>query len=127
MTRIIRPEPTNLKGETILDARISPSQGKELAEEIVHSIEWSQKFIQMTLPDRLVVTQKQFMSLNPYTQAFPGDDSLQTTGRLYVTPLNAMEMVIDRDIDIVQEVEDTMAMTEELKKEIQDHESDAEK
>lgn len=107
---VIRPEPTNLKGETILDVRISPKLGQELAEDIRDSVEWTQRFIQMTLPDRLVVTQKQFVSLQPYTEAM-----YQVEDRMFVTHLNVMEVVIDRDVDTVAEVDAAIEDVEDHK------------
>lgn len=116
MTRMIRPDPTDLDGHTDLDMRVSPSRGEELKAEIVHSIEWSQKFIRMTLPDRLIITQKQFISLqDDMTEMFNTED------RMYVTPLNVMEVIIDRDVETVEDIEQVMEETDELKKEIKDY------
>lgn len=106
---IIKPNPTNFKGETELDVRVSPKLGRELADEINESIAHTQLFIQTTLPDRLIVTQKQFASLQPYTERM-----YETTDRMYVTPQNVMEVVIDRDIDIVAEVEGAITDAEQL-------------
>lgn len=108
---VIRPQPTNILGQTILDVRISPKLGKELAEDIAESVNWTQRFIQMTLPDVLLVTQKQFASLNGYTE-----EMYQTTDRMFTTPLNVMEVTIDREVDTVTEVEQIMQDVEDLKK-----------
>jgi len=114
--RILRPEPINTSGQTILDARISDKQGSELRDEIVHSVEWSQKFIQMTLPDVLKVTQQQFVSLQDYTQQM-----FETVDRMFITPLNVMEVTIDRDVDIVPEVEETIQEVENLSQHPEDY------
>jgi hypothetical protein len=97
---VIRPDPTNLEGFTDLDVRISPKLGTELADDIRESVEWTQKFIQMTLPDRLIVTQKQFASLVNFTT-----EMYATEERVFITPLNAMQVVIDREVDIVDSIE----------------------
>lgn len=114
----LRPQPT-IDGHTELDARISPLLGRDLHQEIIDSVQWSQTFIQMTLPDRLIVSQKQFISLTDHTETM-----YDTEDRMFVTPLNVMEVVIDRDIDTVDEVEQTMVETDKLKKEIHDHDPD---
>ncbi len=111
--RYVKPEPKDIKGNIKLDMRVSDKQGEDLAAEIAYSIERGQRFIVTTLPDVLVVTQKQFVSLQPYTQAM-----YNTTDRMYVTPWNVMEVVIDRDIDIVPEVENVIADTEQLQQAI---------
>src|SRR5687767_13373767 len=117
MTRTVRPSPPTLDGHTDLDMRVSTATGKDLAAEIVHSVEWSQTFVQTTLPDRLILTQKQFISLqDDMTTMYDTED------RMYVTPLNVMEVKIDRDIDTVAELDEYMDTVEDLKKEIHDHE-----
>lgn len=108
----LRPNPTNLEGHTELDARVSPSTGKELAQEIIDAVEWSQKFIKTTLADVLVVTQKQFVSLQDYTESM-----YHTEDRMFITPFNVMEVKIDRDVDIVQAVDDAMQEVEDAKAE----------
>lgn len=105
---VIHPQATGLDGFTVLDVRVSPKLGKELSTDIIESVEWSQKWIQTTLPDKLVVTQKQFVSLQPYT-----DEMFHTTDRMFVTPLNVMEVVIDRDVDIVEGVEQALKDVDE--------------
>lgn len=110
MPKLIRPTPTNIEGFTDLDVRISPETGSELAKQIVDSVEWSQKFIQMTLPDRLIVTERQFVSLQPYTEAM-----YHTEDRMYVTPLNVMHVVIDRDVDTVEAVDQVLQDVEDHK------------
>lgn len=115
---IVRPQPTNIEGNTDLDMRVSPKTGKDLAEEIAESVSHSQLFLQTTLPDRLILTQKQFVSLQHDMAEMD-----HTEDRIYITPHNVMYVVIDREIDTVQEVENVILETEELKKEIHDHDS----
>ena len=111
MTRTVSLSPVDSQGHIALDMRVSPSTGEDLAAEIAESVSRSQLFITQTLPDRLVLTQKQFASLDPYMQVLVG-----TEDRLYVTPHNAMEVVIDREIDTVQEIENVIVDTENLKR-----------
>lgn len=113
---VIKSSPTNTQGITELDVRVSPKLGRELAEDIRESVDWTQRFIQMTLPDRLIVTQKQFVSLQDFTE-----EMYHTTDRMFVTPLNIMEVAIDRDVDTVPEIEDTIQAAEELEAEGHDH------
>lgn len=107
---IIKPNPTNFKGENILDVRVSPKLGRELTEDIVESVAHTQRYVQTTLPDVLLVTQKQFASLQDYTE-----EMTHTEDRMFITPYNVMEVKIDRDINTVQEVESAIVDTENLK------------
>lgn len=96
---IVRPKDT-LDGHVELDMRVSPLVGQELRDEIIASVARQQMFIKPTLPDRLVITQKQFASLNAWTEAM-----YETSDRMFRTPLNVMEVVIDREVDIVEDIE----------------------
>lgn len=110
---IIKPTQT-LRGME-LDMRISPLLGKELYDEILKSVAATQRFILTTLPDVLVITQKQFVSLHDFTQ-----ELYNTTDRFMFTPHNAMEIVIDRKVDTVQEVEQVMRINDQIDKAIQE-------
>lgn len=118
MTRTVRPNLTSQEGNTDLDMRVSPNTGNELKEEIVHSVKRSQSTLITTLPDRLILTQKQFVSLQDDMQNMD-----QTEDRLYITPYNAMVCVIDRDIDTVEDIEAIMQNVDEIKKETHDHDA----
>jgi hypothetical protein len=118
MTRTIRPNPTDLQNNTDLDMRVSSSQGTELKEEINHSVEHSQLFLTTTLPNRLILTQKQFISLQDDMERY-----YDTEDRFYKTPSNIMEVVIDRDIDTVQDVDQAIETYKEIKEEMTDHDS----
>jgi len=96
-------------GKVELDMRVSPLTGQELYEEIVKSVWATQRPIMLTLPDVLRVTQRQFASLNSYTKKM-----LETEDRYMVTPHNAMDIVIDRDYQQVQEIEQTMQLTDDI-------------
>lgn len=115
MTKTIRPNPTDLDGNTDLDMRVSRETGEELKAEILESVSATQRFLQTTLPDRLIVTQRQFLSLQHDLTEMD-----HTTDRLYITPMNAMYVVIDREVDTVEAVETVMKDTEELKEAIRD-------
>jgi hypothetical protein len=107
-SNIVRPT-TDIKGNVTLDFRAIPKEHKELYNLIVESVAHTQKFIVQTLPSRLIVTQKQFASLNNFTQAM-----YNTTDRMMITPLNAMEVTIDRDIDQVEQIEDVMVINDQI-------------
>lgn len=106
----VKPGQIDSQGHIKLDMRVSDKQGEDLTAEITESVATTQRFILSPLPDILIVTQKQFVSLQPYTQKM-----YQTEDRMYVTPLNAMEVMIDRQVDMVDEVENTIVETEKLK------------
>lgn len=99
-------QPTNTKRGVELDMRISPKLGPELNQEIIESVAATQRFILKPLPNWLIVTYDQFVSLHRYTQPIEG-----TSDRLYQTPLNVMEVEVDevntklkpRDLLIVDE------------------------
>lgn len=109
MIRIVKPTRRPRTDATSLDMRISPKQGIELTEEIYASVADTQKWIVTTLPDQLIVTQKQHAILNSYTEEMFG-----TSDRIYVTPFNVMEVIIDREIDIVPEVEGAIVEAEAM-------------
>ena len=96
-------------GKVELDMRVSPLTGPELYEEIVKSVWATQRPIMMTLPDVLRITQRQFASLNSYTEKM-----LETEDRYMVTPHNAMDIVIDREYQQVQEIEQTMQLKDDI-------------
>ena len=98
-SRFIRPT-ESFDGVVKLDARVTKRQGRELFQLIIDSVDHSQKFIQTTLPSVLIVTQKQFVSLQTYTEEMD-----HTTDRMFITPLNVMEVTIDRDIDTIPELD----------------------
>jgi hypothetical protein len=107
-SKIVRPT-TDIKGNVTLDFRAVPKQGRDLYDLIIESVAHTQRFIVQTLPNKLIVTQKQFASLNNFTQAM-----YNTTDRFMITPLNAMEVTIDRDIDLVEQIEDVMVLNDQI-------------
>lgn len=97
---------------TELDARMSGLTGSELAKQINSTVEATQKTsIIGVLPDRLLVTQKQFAELNNYTEKM-----YQTSDRMYRTNYNVMEVIIDRQKDTVTEINDILEGVDELTK-----------
>ena len=116
---MIKPNQPDNDGHIVLDARVSRKKGIELRDEIIESVAATQRFILQPLPDVLLLTQKQFMSLQDYTDAM-----YQTEDRMFVTPKNVMEVRIDREIDTDQDVESVMVEVDKLKQEIHDHEPD---
>lgn len=105
---IIRPT-TDVQGNVILDMRPSNKLGEELCDQIYASVEHTQKFIQTELPNWLIVTQKQFASLNNYTQ-----EMYDTVDRLMRTPHNVMQVKIDREVGTVDSIEAVMQEVDKL-------------
>lgn len=71
----------------------------------------TQKFIQMTVPDKLIVTQRQFASLNNYTEKM-----YNTEDRMFNAGGFVLEVQIDREVDNIAPVEETMQIVDNLKK-----------
>lgn len=108
-SNIVRPT-RNLDGTHTLDMRVSNKTGYELALQISESVAHTQKFVITDIPSTLIVTQKQFASLQNYTEEmYDTTDRMFRTGDGYV-----MEVTIDRDIDTVREVEDAIQMIEDI-------------
>lgn len=102
--------PTQTINGNELDMRGVPKLSQALYDTILKSVNQTQKTIQTELPNVLVVTQQQFASLNNYTEAM-----YNTVDRIMITPQNVMEVKIDREYQTHDDVEATMALTDELK------------
>lgn len=100
--KIIRPNHTMRYGRPAieLDMRGVPEFGRELKDTILRSVEHTQKFIVQELPNWLILSHKQFVSLLDYTQ-----EMYQTKDRMFITPLNVMEVDVDENLDPVQIIE----------------------
>jgi len=85
-----------------LDMRVSDKIGAELKDEIMASVIATQNIIMRELPSILIVSHKQFISLNEYTE-----EMYQTTDRLFATPLNVMEVEVDEELDHQELLPDT--------------------
>lgn len=110
-TQLLKPT-QNLNGGT-LDARVTKRQGKDLYDLIMKSVERQSKWNVTYLPDRLILTQKQFASLNNFTEAM-----YNTTDRMFITPFNVMECIIDREIDTIPELDEIIEDAEEYLAEV---------
>lgn len=65
--------------------------GRELVDEIVKDVKSTQTFAGYNLPDRLMLTQAQYESIETDTE------ELGAEGRMFVTPYNVMEVfVVDK-------------------------------
>ena len=104
----LKPTTNLLNNIVTIDARVSPLLGKDLDDLIKASVDRSQLFLHTTLPSQLIVTQKQFASLNNYTETM-----YHTTDRMFVTDLNVMEVVIDREIDTIAEIDEVIELSED--------------
>lgn len=66
--------------------------GRELLDEIVADVKRTQQFAGINLPDKLFITQQQYLSIENDTAAIGEKE------RMLVTQLNAMEVyVVDRN------------------------------
>lgn len=97
--KIIRPKHTLRGGRPSieLDVRGVPLVGDELKRVILDSVAHTQKFIVQELPNWLILSHKQFVSLQDDLQ-----EMYQTKDRMFLTPLNVMEVDVDEDLDPVQ-------------------------
>lgn len=92
--QIVRPKRTTRGLE--LDVRVVPLLGSDLREVIINSVDHTQKFVVTDLPNWLIVSHKQFVSLLDYTQ-----EMHDTKDRMFLTPLNVMEVEVDENLDPV--------------------------
>jgi hypothetical protein len=83
-----------------LDMRGTNKFGRDLEELVFESVRATQHPIMLALPDEIVLSHRQFTSVEHNTQEMD-----YTTDRIYVTPLNIMEIVIDQDYQHVGEEE----------------------
>jgi hypothetical protein len=114
--RLIRPTYRQLDGGATLDMRDSDLLGRELFEHICYCVEQcdGMRTMLVPLPDELIVTQKQFASLNNYTE-----EMLHTNDRMMYTGMNVMELRIDREVDTIPAIEAVIEETEQLERERQ--------
>lgn len=112
----VTPKVNIATAQTELDMRIVPyerTNGRELNDLINASIEHSQKYVQTDLPNVLVVTEKQFASLNNFTE-----EMMHVTDRLFRSLDSegkvqcVMEVWIDREVDTVKEIDETIEESE---------------
>lgn len=112
-------------GQLELDMRPVPFErvsGNDLATLIHESVQETQRWVMTTLPSILRITQKQFASLDPYTQEMsPG-----VSGRIFVAVdaygkiMGIMEVVIDREVDTIAEIDEQIEESETVLKMIKD-------
>lgn len=81
-----------------LDMRPTNVYGNDLAALILESVRATQVLYGINLPDRIILSHKQFVSVEADTQAMDA-----TTDRIYLTPLNVMEVAVDHDYETVDE------------------------
>jgi hypothetical protein len=115
-SRLIKPN-TNfaLGGLQELDIRIIPkeTEGRELAEIIHESIRRVNSTLITELPSWIRMTQVQFAALNGFT-----DEMYHTTDRMFSALdekggiICVMEVAIDREIDTVEQIDDTIEEAE---------------
>lgn len=105
-------------GITVLDARIVPferTSGKDLKDLIMESVNAEHTGLLHEFPSELILTEKQFASLNAYTE-----EMLHTTDRMFVVLkpeggiLCLMEVIIDDTFDTVDEIDFIKRESEEM-------------
>lgn len=106
--RVLTPKPT-WDGHLQLDARVSTLQHRELMQLIHDSVERTQRPFLQPLPDQLVITQTQLVTLNNFTEA-----SADSVDRIMITPWNVMEVIVDdQHVGDHEEVQQTLAWVNE--------------
>ncbi len=108
--KIVRPT-ERFGGIYTLDMRVTSKQHQELADIINESVDHTQKFLVTEVPSILIVTEKQFASLNNFTE-----EMLTVRDRFFQTKSGyVMEVEIDEElVDVHDEVHETIKDTEEL-------------
>lgn len=114
----LTPKLNLVNNQTELDARIIPFErcnGKDLNDLIRSSVIKSQEWVETDLPSVLRVTQKQFASLNLYSE-----EMFHTTDRFFIVHdrdggvLGVMEVEIDDEIDVLENIDDIIKESEAL-------------
>ncbi len=101
--KVVRPKQSLRYGRPSneLDMRGVPLFGKDLVEVIIESVAHTQRFVIQELPNWLIASHKQFVSLLDYTEEMEA-----TKDRMFITPLNVMEVDVDEDLDHVDMIGD---------------------
>lgn len=87
----------------VLDMRTATDLlGKDLSELITRSVFTIQHPILQPLPDWLMLTERQFVSLLDFTE--PLEDG-GLGGRIFITPFNVMEVDVDLETDPLSDAE----------------------
>lgn len=101
---IIKPRQTFKHGILTYELDIRDAgefQGEDLKKLIFESMKsYTASLILKPLPDWLLLTHRQFVSIMPYTA-----EMMYTTDRFFMTPFNVMEIEVDINNDTVQEGE----------------------
>ena len=82
----------------VLDMRVANVFGADLHQLILESVKATQLLSGIDLPDIIVLSHKQFISVEANTQNMD-----YTEGRIYVTPMNVMEVEVDHDYQHVDD------------------------
>lgn len=106
--KVLTTKPT-WDGHLQLDARVSSLQHRELMQLIHDSVERTQRPFLQPLPDQLIITQTQLVTLNNFTEAMA--DSVD---RIMITPWNVMEVIVDdQHVGDHEAVQQTLAWVDE--------------
>lgn len=114
----LSPKLNLVTNQTEVDARIIPFErcnGQDLNDLIRSSVIKSQEWVETDLPSVLRITQKQFASLNLYSE-----EMFHTTDRFFIVHnrdggvLGVMEVEIDDEIDVLENIDDIIKESEAL-------------
>jgi hypothetical protein len=100
LPKVIRPKQVYVDGTVFdqLDMRDANVFGDDLDQLIRDSVKATQAPLMLTLPNRIILSHKQFISVEKNTQEMD-----RTVDRIYLTPMNVMEVEIDQDYQHVSE------------------------
>lgn len=114
----VKPKYEMIAAQTVLDMRVVPferSNGKELNDLIHASVADYVKWFEQELPSILRVTQKQFASLNSFSE-----EMYHTTDRMFAAldgegrVICVMEIHIGDEIDQIEELDDIINESEAM-------------
>lgn len=118
MNNYLQPQLNLITNVNEIDARIVPyekANGKELNDLIRASVIKAHEWVETDFPSVLRVTQKQFASLNLFTE-----EMYTITDRMFIVHdrdggiLCVMEVIIDKEIDTVDDIGAIIDESEEL-------------
>ena len=116
--KYLEPQLNLITNLTELDARVVPyekANGKELNDLIRASVIHAHEWVETDFPSILHVTQKQFASLNLFTE-----EMYHTTDRMFIVHdrdggiLCVMEVMIGDEIDTIDDIDEIIKDSEEL-------------
>jgi len=81
----------SFSGRNELDVSDLRERGEELKQAIFNAVKDTQGIIMSPLPNVLIMTAEQYMDQDPNPEMMP---AYKSKDRLFITPLNAMDVVV---------------------------------